>query len=141
MKQEAQIGNKNRVGKSKIVSTYSKRKESVSDVNTAFTATQPKKTKLARLLEERGLMQIDIQTMVYEKFGRCWFMGVDRICEIVNGKRKGHNTRTIIIIAHVLGVTPNDIIDYDDNVISDIKKEIKERAAKLKAKNSSKNKS
>ena len=66
-------------------------------------------TKLANILQEKKMLQRDLQRAIIEKFGIK--LGDDRISKLVNGKLKNYHIKTAKIIADTLGCTVDDIIE------------------------------
>jgi DNA-binding Xre family transcriptional regulator len=64
-------------------------------------------TKLANILNERGMTQRDLQRAIVLKFD--FKIGDDRISKLYNGKVKNYQLRTAKIIAETLGVKIDDI--------------------------------
>jgi DNA-binding Xre family transcriptional regulator len=65
-------------------------------------------TKLAKILNERGMSQRDLQRAIFAKFGIK--IGDDRISKMTTGKLKNYNLKTALMISESLDVTLNDII-------------------------------
>jgi len=66
-------------------------------------------TKLATILNDRGMTQRDLQRAIIEKHGIK--LGDDRISKMVTGVLKNYHTNTAKLIATTLEVKIDDIID------------------------------
>jgi hypothetical protein len=66
-------------------------------------------TKLATILNERGMSQRDLQKAIKTKHNV--FLGDDRISRLVNGIIRNYHTNTCKIIADTLDVKMDDIIE------------------------------
>lgn len=69
------------------------------------------RTKLESILIQRGLTQTDLFNMIEDSKFKT--LGKDRINRIVSGQHTNYNMNTLILLTTVLGVTPNDIVDYE----------------------------
>lgn len=67
------------------------------------------KTKLARLLIENQMSQLDLYKLIIYKTNKT--IGMDMISNLVNGKKKNYNITTAKTICEALGVTLNDIVE------------------------------
>lgn len=79
-----------------------------------------KETKLKQLLDKRKMSQTDL----YDKIkNECkTLLGKDVISKIVNGKKTNYEIYTLLKICVALNVTPNEIIEKDDFVNTQLKK-------------------
>jgi DNA-binding Xre family transcriptional regulator len=66
-------------------------------------------TKLAKLLEDRGWTQRDLQREIFELYN--FKIGDDRISRMVNGKLLNYHLHTARMIADALQVTIDDIVE------------------------------
>ena len=66
-------------------------------------------TKIAKLLNEFEMSQLDLYKLIQYKTGKT--IGMDRISNFVNGKKTNMNVATAKVICEALNVTLNDIID------------------------------
>ena len=66
-------------------------------------------TKLAKILEERGMTQRDLRRRMFETHGV--LLGDDRISKMVNGKLKNYQLKTAKLIADTLQVKIDDICE------------------------------
>lgn len=73
-------------------------------------AITTKKTKLATILEERGLSYRAFQDLIKEKTGA--YIGFDRISKMVLGKQTDIKVSTASKIAQALGLTIDDISEH-----------------------------
>jgi transcriptional regulator with XRE-family HTH domain len=67
-------------------------------------------TKLAKILEDKGWTQRDLQREILDKYD--FKLGDDRISRMVNGKLTNYHINTAIMVADALQVTIDDIIDF-----------------------------
>ena len=67
-------------------------------------------TKLAKLLEDRGWTQRDLQREILDRYN--FKLGDDRISRMVNGKLTNYHLNTAKMVADALQVTIDDIIDF-----------------------------
>lgn len=70
---------------------------------------QEPKTKLGRILLENDMEQLDLYKLIIYKTGKT--IGVDRISQIVSGKKKNYTIQTAKTICEALGITLNDLVD------------------------------
>jgi DNA-binding Xre family transcriptional regulator len=71
-------------------------------------------TKLKRILQQRGMSQNDLYDKI--KSSCKSYLGKDVISKIVNGKKQNYEIFTLLKICVALNVTPNDLIEKDDFV-------------------------
>jgi DNA-binding Xre family transcriptional regulator len=78
-----------------------------------------KPTKLKLILEKRNISQSDL----YEKIkSSCKsYLGKDVISMIVNGKKKNYEIYTLLKICVALNITPNEIIEKDEFIQTQLK--------------------
>ena len=78
-----------------------------------------KPTKLKLILEKRNISQSDL----YEKIkSSCKsYLGKDVISMIVNGKKKNYEIYTLLKICVALNITPNEIIEMDEFIQTQLK--------------------
>lgn len=68
-------------------------------------------TKLGRFLEENEITQLDLYYLIQFKMGK--EIGMDRISNLVNGKKTNINMDTAKTICKALEVTYDDIFDVE----------------------------
>lgn len=78
-----------------------------------------KETKIKQILEKRNITQGEL----YEKIKASCnsYLGRDVISKIVNGKKKNYEIYTLLKICVALNVTPNEIIEKDDFIETQLK--------------------
>lgn len=78
-----------------------------------------KETKIKQILEKRNITQGEL----YEKIKSSCnsYLGRDVISKIVNGKKKNYEIYTLLKICVALNVTPNEIIEKDDFIETQLK--------------------
>ena len=69
-------------------------------------------TKLKKILAERDITQRELHQMIKNKCHTP--VGLDRICNIANGKVNNYSLFTLLKICYALDCTPNDLIDKGD---------------------------
>jgi antitoxin component HigA of HigAB toxin-antitoxin module len=67
------------------------------------------KTKLALLLEERGLTQTDLYNLIKDSGEKP--IGKDRINKMVMGRHQNYTVDTAKTLARVLGVTLDELVE------------------------------
>lgn len=72
--------------------------------------TTTKETKLKRVLNEIGMSQYEL----CKKTGLAW----SSTNEIVAGKIQSYQLNTLFKICKAIGKTPNDILDYEQHMVS-----------------------
>ena len=79
-----------------------------------------KETKLKQLLDKKNISQTDL----YERIkSNCKsYLGKDVISKIVNGKKTNYEIYTLLKICLALNVTPNERIEKDDFVNTQLKR-------------------
>lgn len=70
-----------------------------------------KETKIKLLLEKKGMNQSDLYHRIKNLNKVC--IGKDVISNIVNGKKQNYHIYTLLKICLALNCTPNDIIEKD----------------------------
>jgi DNA-binding Xre family transcriptional regulator len=73
-------------------------------------------TKIHLILEKRGLTRKDLFNLIAKKYPD-EPISPDAVSRIVSGKRKYYSTPTLFRICGALGVTPNQVLDYEDEII------------------------
>lgn len=68
-------------------------------------------TKLGKFLQDNGITQLDLYYLIQFKMGK--EIGMDRISNLVNGKKTNINMDTAKCICKALEVTYDDIFDVD----------------------------
>jgi DNA-binding Xre family transcriptional regulator len=66
-------------------------------------------TKLANILESKGMSQRDLQRAIQDRYGVK--IGDDRISKIFTGRMKNYQLKTALLIATTLEVSVDDIIE------------------------------
>lgn len=79
----------------------------------------PKQTKLKLLLEKRNMTQSELYNIIKDNCKS--YLGKDVISRIVNGKKQNYEIYTLLKICMALNVTPNQIIEKDLFVDTQIK--------------------
>lgn len=74
--------------------------------------TGRKKSKLGRLLDERGLKLKDFGTLVFEKTG--YFIEITNLSNFCTGHKSIKALKTALYFAKTLDVLIEDIIDEED---------------------------
>lgn len=78
-----------------------------------------KQTKLKLLLEKRNMTQSELYNIIKDNCKS--YLGKDVISRIVNGKKQNYEIYTLLKICMALNVTPNQIIEKDTFVNTQIK--------------------
>ena len=78
-----------------------------------------KQTKLKLLLEKRNMTQSELYNIIKDNCKS--YLGKDVISRIVNGKKQNYEIYTLLKICMALNVTPNQIIEKDSFVKTQIK--------------------
>lgn len=68
-------------------------------------------TKLGKFLQDNGITQLDLYYLIQFKMGK--EIGMDRISNLVNGKKTNINMDTAKTICKALEVTYDDIFDVE----------------------------
>lgn len=79
-----------------------------------------KETKIKQLLDKRKISQTDLYDKIKDTCNT--HLGKDVISKIVNGKKTNYEIYTLLKICVALNVTPNEIIEKDDFVNTQLKK-------------------
>ena len=66
-------------------------------------------TKLANILESKGMSQRDLQRAIQDRYGVK--IGDDRISKIFTGRMKNYQLKTALLIATTLEVSVDDLIE------------------------------
>jgi len=77
-------------------------------------------TKLKQLLVKRNMTQSELYEIIKENCKS--YLGKDVISRIVNGKKQNYEIYTLLKICMALDVTPNQIIEKDDFINTQINK-------------------
>jgi DNA-binding Xre family transcriptional regulator len=77
-------------------------------------------TKIKKILIERKISQTELFDKI--KFNSKTHLGKDVISKIVNGKKTNYEIFTLLKLCVALDVTPNEIIEKDDFISSQLKK-------------------
>lgn len=78
-------------------------------------ATSHKVTKIHLLLEKRGLTRKDLHDLIESKYPD-EPISPDAVSRIVSGRRQHYSTNTLYRICGALNVTPNQVLDYEDEI-------------------------
>jgi len=78
------------------------------------------KTKLKQILEKRKMSQSDLFHIIKDNCNS--YLGKDVISRIVNGKKQNYEIFTLLKICMALNVTPNQVIEKDSFIETQIKK-------------------
>jgi DNA-binding Xre family transcriptional regulator len=76
-------------------------------------------TKLKQILDKKNISQSELYDRI--KFTCNSYLGKDVISKIVNGKKTNYEIFTLLKICVALNITPNEIIEKDDFVKSQLK--------------------
>jgi DNA-binding Xre family transcriptional regulator len=77
------------------------------------------KTKLKQILEKRNMTQSELFYIIKDNCKS--YLGKDVISRIVNGKKQNYEIYTLLKICMALNVTPNQIIEKENFVKTQIK--------------------
>jgi len=77
-------------------------------------------TKLKLLLEKRNMTQSELYTIIKDNCKS--YLGKDVISRIVNGKKQNYEIYTLLKICMALNVTPNQIIEKEGFLETQLKK-------------------
>ena len=72
-------------------------------------------TKIHLILESRKLTRTDLYRLIVNKYPD-EPMSQSSVCNIVSGKRRYYSTPTLFRICGALGVTPNKVLNYEEEV-------------------------
>jgi len=78
-----------------------------------------RKTKLKQILDKRNISQVQLFELIKEK--SITYIGKDVISNIVNGKKNNYEIYTLLKICVALNITPNELIDKDDFINTQLK--------------------
>ena len=78
-----------------------------------------KQTKLKILLKKRNMTQSELYNIIKDNCKS--YLGKDVISRIVNGKKQNYEIYTLLKICMALNVTPNQIIEKDSFINSQLK--------------------
>lgn len=76
-------------------------------------------TKLKQILDKKNISQSELYDRIKSNCNS--YLGKDVISKIVNGKKSNYEIFTLLKICVALNVTPNDIIEKDDFIKSQLK--------------------
>jgi DNA-binding Xre family transcriptional regulator len=79
-----------------------------------------KPTKLKLILEKRNISQSELFDKIKSSCNS--YLGKDVISMIVNGKKKNYEIYTLLKICVALNVTPNELIEKDEFINTQLKK-------------------
>ena len=77
-------------------------------------------TKIQKILKEKNMSQSDLYDKI--KLTCNNYLGRDVISKIVRGKKQNFELFTLLKICVALNVTPNDIIEKDDFIDTQLKR-------------------
>lgn len=81
------------------------------------------KTKLKEILIKKRISQTELYNLIIEKCNS--HLGQDVISRIVNGKKKNYEIFTLLKLCVALNVSPNQIVERDYFVDTQLKKSAK----------------
>jgi DNA-binding Xre family transcriptional regulator len=76
-------------------------------------------TKLKKILQQKKMSQNDLFEKIKSSCNS--YLGKDVISKIVNGKKQNYELFTLLKICVALNVTPNDLIEKDDFIKTQLK--------------------
>tara|TARA_R110001632_G_scaffold205713_1_gene329542 strand:- start:734 stop:979 length:246 start_codon:yes stop_codon:yes gene_type:complete len=76
-------------------------------------------TKIKLILQEKNINQTELFERIKSQSNT--YLGKDVISRIVNGKKSNYEIYTLLKICMALNVTPNEIIEKEDFIKSQIK--------------------
>jgi DNA-binding Xre family transcriptional regulator len=76
-------------------------------------------TKLKQILDKKNISQSELYDRIKSTCNS--YLGKDVISKIVNGKKTNYEIFTLLKICVALNITPNEIIEKDDFVKSQLK--------------------
>jgi DNA-binding Xre family transcriptional regulator len=79
-----------------------------------------KETKLKKILQEKRISQTELYNLIKQQCKS--YLGRDVISRIVNGKKTNYELYTLLKICCALNCTPNQIIEKDDFVRTQIRR-------------------
>ena len=77
-------------------------------------------TKIKKILEKRNMTQTDLFNSIKSNCNN--YLGKDVISKIVNGKKENYEIFTLLKICVALNVTPNEIIEKNEFIDTQLKK-------------------
>ena len=77
------------------------------------------KTKIKKILEKKNMTQSELHHIIKDNCKS--YLGKDVISRIVNGKKQNYEIYTLLKICMALNVTPNQIIEKENFVKTQIK--------------------
>ena len=77
-------------------------------------------TKIKKILEKRNMTQTDLFNDIKSNCNH--YLGKDVISKIVNGKKENYEIFTLLKICVALNVTPNEIIEKNQFIDTQLKK-------------------
>ena len=81
------------------------------------------KTKIKEILIKKRISQTELYNLIREKCNS--HLGQDVISRIVNGKKKNYELFTLLKLCVALNVSPNQIVERDYFVDTQLKKSVK----------------
>lgn len=78
-------------------------------------------TKLKKILQQKKMSQNDLFEKIKSSCNS--YLGKDVISKIVNGKKQNYELFTLLKICVALNVTPNDLIEKDDFIKTQLKQQ------------------
>jgi len=95
------------------------KKDKVGNIGSKRRVGRPttihKETKINAILEKRGMTRKDLYDEIIRKYPD-EPISPDAVSRIVSGKRKYYSTNTVYRICGALGVTPNMILNWEQEV-------------------------
>lgn len=76
-------------------------------------------TKLKQILDKKNISQSELYDRIKSNCNS--YLGKDVISKIVNGKKTNYEIFTLLKICVALNITPNEIIEKDDFIKSQLK--------------------
>jgi DNA-binding Xre family transcriptional regulator len=77
-------------------------------------------TKIKKILEKKNMTQTDLFNSIKSNCNN--YLGKDVISKIVNGKKENYEIFTLLKICLALNVSPNDIIEKNEFVKTQVNK-------------------
>tara|TARA_R110002110_G_scaffold340576_1_gene550727 strand:- start:423 stop:668 length:246 start_codon:yes stop_codon:yes gene_type:complete len=77
------------------------------------------KTKLKQILDKKKMSQSELYYLIKDNCNS--YLGKDVISRIVNGKKQNYEIYTLLKICLALNVTPNQIIEKEDFINTQLK--------------------
>ena len=82
--------------------------------------TQQKQTKIKTILIDKNISQSELFNRIKNNCNS--YLGKDVISRIVNGKKTNYEIHTLLKICMALNVTPNEVIEKDNFIELQVKK-------------------